>query len=69
VPFAVGVRVDPETVQGPEVTEKVSLALLCPPEVVSAKSSPYVPEVEVIVSEVGIARLKVKVAEELVASK
>jgi hypothetical protein len=65
----VGVRIDPDTVQGPDVTEKVSIALLSPPEVVSVKFSPYVAEVEVIVSKFGVARLKVKVADELVASR
>jgi hypothetical protein len=59
------VSIEPDTVQGPEFTEKVSLALLCPPDVVSSKFSLKVPEVEVIVSAVEFARLKVNVNDAL----
>jgi hypothetical protein len=65
----VGVSVDPETVHGPEVTEKVSLALLCPPEVVRESVWLKMPEVDVIVSDVGVPRLNVKVSEVLLTSR
>jgi hypothetical protein len=50
VPVAEFDKVDPLTVQGPELTTYVTVPPLLPPEVVRASVEPKVPDVEVNVS-------------------
>ena len=57
-----GVNVDPETEHGPDVTEKVSLAVLRPPDVCKVRVWVYMPTVVVMVNGVALAREKVKVS-------
>lgn len=63
-----GVSVDPDTVQGPEVTENVSLAELSPPEVCKLSVWVYIPAVVVIVKEEAVALVKVNVIDADVAA-
>jgi hypothetical protein len=50
VPAAVGVSVDPETVQGPESITNVISPFPLPPSVVNKSVEPYVTGVELIVN-------------------